>query len=160
MRDGSYLVVRRIRMLIEAWDRTSLGEQERVIGRSKKSGAPLTGAAEHDPVDLAAVDAEGAPVIAADAHVRLATPSAEAGERILRRGYSYTDGIHAQTGLLDAGLFFVAYQQDPRTGFVPIQRRLASLDSLNEYIRHTGSAVFACPPGLGPSGWWGQTLFD
>ena len=86
---------------------------------------------------------------APDAHVRLAMPSTAAGERILRRGYSYTDGIHPQTGLLDAGLFFIAYQKDPRTGFVPIQRRLAGLDSLNEYIRHTGSAVFACPPGLG-----------
>jgi hypothetical protein len=57
------------------------------------------------------------------------------------------------------GLFFIAFQQDPRLGFIPIQQRLASLDSLNEYIRHTGSAVFACPPGLGLDGWWGDTLF-
>ena len=147
-------------MLVEAWDRTSLGEQERVIGRVKSSGAPLTGAAEHDPVDLAVLDSDGAPVIAPDAHIRLAAPSHRGGERILRRGYSYTDGIHPQTGLLDAGLFFIAYQRDPRTAFVPIQRRLAGLDSLNEYIRHTGSALFACPPGLEPGAWWGQTLFD
>ncbi len=157
MRDGSYLVTRRIRMLVESWDRTSLGEQERIIGRFKTTGAPLTGTAEHDPVDLDALGPDGAPVIGQDAHVRQAAVAPEGGERILRRGYSYTDGIHAQTGLLDAGLFFIAYQKDPRTGFIPIQRRLASLDSLNEYIRHTGSAVFACPPGPGPSG-WGETL--
>jgi deferrochelatase/peroxidase EfeB len=158
MHDGSYVVTRRIRMLIETWDRTSLGEQERVIGRFKTSGAPLTGSAERDAADLNAIAADGTPVIAPDAHVRLALPANPTGERILRRGYSYTDGIHPQTGLLDAGLFFIAYQKDPRTGFVPIQRRLASLDSLNEYIRHTGSAVFACPPGLGADSWWGQTL--
>jgi deferrochelatase/peroxidase EfeB len=158
MRDGSYLVTRRIRMLIESWDRTSLGEQERVIGRHKMSGAPLGGVNEHDTVDLAAVGGDGVPVVAMDAHIRQAAASA-AGERILRRGYSYTDGIDPKTGLLDAGLFFIAYQQDPRNGFIPIQSRLASQDSLNEYIRHTGSAVFACPPGLAADAWWGQTLF-
>ena len=158
LRGGSYLVARRIRMLIESWDRTSLGEQERVIGRQKATGAPPGGAAEHDPVDLAAVGPDGAPLVAADAHIRLAAASAEGNERILRRGYSYTDGIDPQTGLLDAGLFFIAFQKDPRQGFIPIQRRLAASDALNEYIRHTGSAVFACPPGVGPGGWWGDTL--
>ena len=158
LRDGSYLVTRRIRMLIESWDRTSLGEQERVLGRHKSSGAPLGGAAEHDLVDLAALGADGIPVIALDAHIRHAAPSATAGERILRRGYSYTDGIDPLTGLLDAGLFFIAYQKDPRRGFIPIQRRLAGNDALNEYIRHTGSALFACPPGVGAGGWWGEAL--
>ena len=37
---GTYLVTRRIRMRIENWDRTTLLEQERVIGRQKGSGAP------------------------------------------------------------------------------------------------------------------------
>ena len=35
-------------------------------------------------------------------------------------------------------------------------------DALNEYITHTGTAVFACPPGLregDSSGYWGSTLF-
>ena len=158
LRNGSYLVTRRIRMLVESWDRASLGEQERVIGRHKASGAPLGAAAERDPVDLKAIAADGTPTIAADAHVRQAAPATGAGERILRRGYSYTDGIDPLTGLLDAGLFFIAYQQDPLRGFVPIQRRLAGSDSLNEYIRHTGSALFACPPGVGAGGWWGETL--
>ena len=82
------------------------------------------------------------------------------GLRILRRGYSYTDGIDADTGLLDAGLFFIAFQKDPRTQFVPLQRKLGSHDRLNEYIRHTGSGLYAVPPGLtGPGDWWGKALF-
>src|SRR4029079_4323267 len=38
---GTYLVARRIRMHIEIWDRTSLAEQEMIVGRKKGSGAPL-----------------------------------------------------------------------------------------------------------------------
>ena len=81
-------------------------------------------------------------------------------QKILRRGYSYTDGIDSTTGLLDAGLFFIAFQQDPHRQFVTIQRQLGRHDLLNEYIRHTGSAVFAVPPGLSAAGdWWGKQLF-
>ena len=159
MSGGSYLVARRIRMLIESWDTDFLADQERVFGRFKTSGAPLTGQHEFDPVDLAATRS-GTPVIPLDAHIRLAAPATNGGQRILRRGYSYTDGIDPETGLLDAGLFFICFQKDPGKQFVPIQRRLGSMDALNEYIRHTGSALFAVPPGLtGPGDWWGEHLF-
>ena len=158
MRDGTFMVVRRIRMRIETWDRTALGEQETVIGRSKLSGAPLGGRAEHDTVDLAAKDAAGDPVIPADAHIRLAAPASNSGARILRRGYSFTDGIDPVTGQLDAGLFFIAFQRDPRTQFVAIQRQLSTIDTLNEYIEHVASGVYACPPGVANDGWWGQSL--
>jgi deferrochelatase/peroxidase EfeB len=160
MRGGSYLVARRIRMLVESWDTDFLADQEAVFGRFKTSGAPLTGTHEFDTPDLAARDKDGRPVIPATAHIRLASPHANGGQRILRRGYSYTDGIDPDTGLLDAGLFFIAFQKDPRRQFVPIQRRLGRSDDLNEYIRHTGSAVFAVPPGLtGAGDWWGKRLF-
>jgi deferrochelatase/peroxidase EfeB len=158
MRGGSYLVARRIRMLVESWDTDFLADQERVFGRFKTSGAPLTGTHEFDPPDLDALHGT-APVIPLDAHIRLAAPSTNAGKKILRRGYSYTDGNDAQTGLLDAGLFFICFQQDPRSQFVPLQRKLGSHDALNEYIRHTSSALFAVPPGLrGPGDWWGKSL--
>jgi deferrochelatase/peroxidase EfeB len=158
MRGGSYLVTRRIRMLIESWDTDYLADQEAVFGRVKSTGAPLTGTSEFDTPDLSA-QRRGQPVIPARAHIRLASPASNAGQRILRRGYSYTDGIDPQTGLLDAGLFFIAYQKDPRRQFVPIQRRLGTHDALNEYIRHTSSALFAVPPGLtGPGDWWGRGL--
>lgn len=157
---GSYLVARRIRMLIESWDTDYLSDQEAVFGRAKNSGAPLTGSAEFDTVDLAATDDNGDLVIPATAHIRLAAPETNDGMKILRRGYSYTDGIDAETGLLDAGLFFICYQADPTTQFVPIQQRLAANDALNEYIRHTGSGVYAVPPGLsGPGDWFGKKLF-
>ncbi|NUP49250.1 MAG: deferrochelatase/peroxidase EfeB [Catenulispora sp.] len=160
MRGGSYLVARRIRMLIESWDTDRLADQENVFGRFKTSGAPLTGKAESDTPDFAAEGADGRPVIPVGAHIRLAAPETNGGQKILRRGYSYTDGIDTATGLLDAGLFFIAYQKDPRAQFVPIQTRLAQHDNLNEYIRHTGSALFAVPPGLAAAGdWWGKALF-
>ena len=62
------------------------------------------------------------------------------------------------SGHLDAGLFFLAYQRDPRRAFVPIQTELARHDAMNEYVRHTGSSLWAVPPGVGPGGWWGETL--
>ncbi|WP_241387545.1 iron uptake transporter deferrochelatase/peroxidase subunit [Rhodococcus sp. CH91] len=158
MAGGSYLVARRIRMLIEPWDRTTLNEQERVVGRSKDSGAPLGGENEFDDLQLAAKGAGGRPVIDDDAHVRLASAEELGGIRILRRGYNFTDGSDG-LGHLDAGLFFVAYCRDPQKQFVPMQQALARNDALNEYIEHVGSAVFAVPPGVGEGGYWGSTLF-
>lgn len=150
MAGGSYLVARRIRMHIETWDRTSLQEQEDIIGRDKGEGAPVGKAKERDKPFLKAM--------LPDAHVRLAHPESNEGATILRRGYSFTDGTDG-LGRLDAGLFFLAYQRDPRTGFIRIQRNLA-IDSLNEYIQHVGSALFAVPPGVrGKDDWWGSTLF-
>jgi deferrochelatase/peroxidase EfeB len=158
-RGGTYLVARRIRMLIETWDRSSLDDQQQTIGRFKSSGAPLTGAGEHDPVDLEAKDGSGSPIIPLDSHIRLAGPAANGEQRILRRGYSYTDGIDPRTGELDAGLFFVAFQRDLERGFIRIQSRLGARDALNEYIVHTGSAVFAVPPGVREGEVVGHGLF-
>jgi deferrochelatase/peroxidase EfeB len=159
MRGGSYLVARRIRMRIENWDRDTLEDQEQVIGRAKASGAPLDRRHEHDQPDLQAKRRDGTPVIPVDAHIRLAAPATNDGARLLRRGYSFTDGVDPRTAGLDAGLFFLAYQRDPRRQFVPIQRRLAARDALNEYIEHTSSAIFAIPPGTSRRGWIGETLF-
>ncbi|MEW1951836.1 iron uptake transporter deferrochelatase/peroxidase subunit [Terrabacter sp. NPDC080008] len=158
MTGGSYLVARRIRMHIEVWDRTSLQEQEDVIGRDKKEGAPLGAAKEHDALDFAKKGPDGAPAIPLTAHVRLAHESHLGGIRLLRRGYNFTDGSDG-VGHLDAGLFFLAYMRHPGRQFVPMQRALAKADGLNEYIQHNGSAVFACPPGLKDGEHWGQALF-
>jgi deferrochelatase/peroxidase EfeB len=161
MRGGSYLVARRIRMRIEAWDRDFLDDQQKVIGRFKYSGAPLTGKDEHDLPDFASKGPDGEPSIPLDAHVRLASHENNGGIRILRRGYSFTDGIIPSQGQLDAGLFFIAYQKDPRRQFVPLQRSLGAYDALNEYIQHVGSGLFACPPGVPDAGhYWAQRLLD
>jgi deferrochelatase/peroxidase EfeB len=159
MRDGTYMVARRIRMLIEVWDRSSLADQEQTFGRDKVTGAPLGQSGEFTTVDLDARDAQGDPVIPERAHIRLASHTTLNGIRILRRGYSFADGMDIHTGQLDTGLFFICFQRDPASQFVPLQRNLAR-DNLNEYIKHTGSGIYAIPPGVQPGGYWGQTLFE
>ena len=159
MDGGSYVVTRKIRMLVETWDRTPLAEQEAIVGRVKGSGAPLGSAAEFDEPDFTAKAADGEPVIAKEAHVRLAHPDNHNGARMLRRGYNFVDGSDG-LGRLNAGLFFIAYVRDPRTHFVPIQRALARTDVMNEYIRHVSSGLFACPPGVvDASDYFGRALF-
>ncbi|GAT00531.1 iron-dependent peroxidase [Mycolicibacterium fortuitum subsp. acetamidolyticum] len=159
---GSYLITRRIRMRIENWDRTTLLEQERVIGRQKGSGAPNGLQQEFDELNFEITDGKGNPKIDKDAHVRLASAEHLGGIEILRRGYNFTDGSDG-FGHLDAGLFFIAFVRSPEKQFIPMQRELARKDALNEYITHTGTAIFACPPGLrdgDSSGYWGSTLFE
>ena len=150
LRDGTYLVARRIRMLIEVWDRAPLGDQEETIGRHKASGAPL---GERD--EFATLDVGRLP---ADSHVRLAAPSTNGGAALLRRGYSFTDGLDDRLGQLDAGLFFLSFQRDPEA-FLRVQHRLGADDALNEYIKHVGSGVWAIPPGARRGGYVGEGLF-
>ena len=169
MSGGSYVVARRIRISLEHWDRTDLSFQEQVFGRRKQSGAPLTGRQEFDPLDLDAVDADGNPVIAENAHVRLGSAATNDGAQILRRSYSYNDGLSMvaerwppwRQGLeYDAGLFFLCYQRDPRQGFTRIFDKMSKLDMLNQYATHVGGGLFACPPGTGgPHGFIGEALF-
>ncbi|MDN5771981.1 MAG: iron uptake transporter deferrochelatase/peroxidase subunit, partial [Microlunatus sp.] len=155
---GSYLVARRIDMTIETWDRQSLREQEDVIGRTKAEGAPLSGGAEFSDPDFALMGRADEPLIPVDAHVRLVHPDANDGVRMLRRGYNFVDGSNG-LGRLEAGLFFIAYLVDPRTHFIPIQTKIGVGDALSEYIQHTGSALFAVPPGVQPGEYVGQGLF-
>ncbi|MEW1988102.1 iron uptake transporter deferrochelatase/peroxidase subunit [Brevibacterium casei] len=158
MDDGCYLVARRIRMHIETWDRESLDGQEQIFGRTKMTGAPLSGGEEFTEPDFAMAGAGNLPIIPTSSHVHLAHPKQNGGTRILRRGYNYADGADAQ-GNLDAGLFFIAFVADPASDYVPMQNRLAKEDALSEYLLHTGSGLFAIPPGVNEGGWIGQTLF-
>ena len=155
---GSYLVVRRINMTIEIWDRQPLSEQERVFGRTKAEGAPLTGGGEFSQPDFALNGSDGEPLVAADAHVRLVHPENNGSAKMLRRGYNFVDGSDG-LGRMDAGLFFLAFVRDPRTHFIPIQMKLGLGDALSEYIQHTGSALFAIPPGIAQGQYVGQSLF-
>jgi deferrochelatase/peroxidase EfeB len=158
MTGGSYLVARRIRMHIEIWDRTSLNEQESIVGRLKGSGAAPGRAGEFDEPDFVTSGNDGRPLLGDDAHIRLASAEANGGVKILRRGYNFVDGADG-AGHLDAGLFFVGFMRDPHKQFVPLQRALAKSDRMMEYIEHTGSASFAVPPGVRRGGHWGDTLF-
>lgn len=148
--DGSYLVVRRIQMFIEVWDRTNLKEQENTFGRHRVSGAPFGKKDEFDKVELK--------FIPADSHVRLS--HGDGSQQILRRAYSYSDGMDKKTGSFDAGLLFLGFQRKPSKQFIPIQERLAKMDKLNEYTSHRGSAIFACLPGVKKGSFIGETLFN
>ena len=168
MRGGSYVVFRRIRIALEHWDRTEVDFQEQTIGRHKISGAPLGLKDEFAPLGLDRMDKDENPVIPEAAHVRLANAASNGGAEIFRRGYSYNDGVNftaerwppwRQGMEYDAGLFFVCYQRDPRTGFVRIFENMAKLDMLNQYVTHTGGGLFACPGGVRKGEFIGQLLF-
>lgn len=162
---GSYLMARKIHMYLEIWDRVRLSEQEEIIGRDKRYGAPLSvqdpsAEKEFDALDLSATGEGGKPAIADDAHVAIVAPENNDGHRMLRRGYNYTDG-NDSLGRLDAGLFFIAYVRDPRTGFYPMLKKMTRKDALTEYLQHVGSALFAVPPGVREGDTMvGQRLFE
>ena len=156
MKNGTYLIVRRVQMHLETWDRTSLKEQENTFGRHRDSGAPLGAVDEFDPVDLELKDDKGNLVIPEDCHVRLAK---EVGEEIYRRAFSYSNGIDPRTGQFDAGLLFISFQKDPQQ-FIKVQKNLGTKDKLNEYITHVGSGLFAILPGVEEGGYLGQSLFE
>ena len=153
---GSYLVARKVAMLIETWDRVRLSEQQRIIGRDKSEGAPLSGGSETAAPDFEKKDAAGALAIDARSHVHRAHPDVNNGIRILRRGYNYVDG-NTDLGRLDAGLFFLSYQRSPDQ-FVTLQRAL-STDLMNEYVRHIASGIWAIPRGAKAGSYVGAELF-
>ncbi|MGP3924548.1 iron uptake transporter deferrochelatase/peroxidase subunit [Streptomyces sp. 8N616] len=159
MAGGSYAVVRRIRMLLDDWEKLSLERQEKVIGRRKSDGAPLSGGTETTPMDLEKSEPSGNVVIPANAHARIAAPETNGGAAMLRRPFSFHDGF-GPDGAPDAGLLFVCWQADPLTGFVPVQRKLDRGDALSPFIRHEASGLFAVPGGCEPGEYVGQRLLD
>lgn len=159
MRGGSYLVYRRIRMLLNDWDALSRSAQEAVIGRDKLTGAPLSGGTEFTAPDYEKFGADGSLLIPPGSHVRQASAQFNSGATILRRPFSYYNGLRAD-GTPDAGLMFLAFQQDPATGFTVIQQRLAGADTLSTFIRHEASGLFAVLPGCERGGYLGQALLE
>ncbi|MGW6471955.1 iron uptake transporter deferrochelatase/peroxidase subunit [Streptomyces nigra] len=159
MANGSYAVVRRIRMLLDDWEQLSVTAQEQVIGRRKADGAPLTGGTETTEMDLEKPDRAGNLVVPLDAHARITRPDQNGGAAILRRPFSYHDGI-GPDGVPDAGLLFICWQADPLRGFVPLQRKLDRGDALSRYIRHEASGLFAVPGGAAEGEYVGQRLLE
>lgn len=161
MNGGTYVVVRRFRMLLTDWESADVATRDRAVGRHIATGAPIGSALESDPVDLDALDSSGEPLIPVDAHIRLAAPRRGMGEDMLRRSYSYSNG---QSGVEssddDSGLIFVSYQSDPTTSFIPVQQRLAESDAMARFTVVTSSAMFAVLPGVTEEGgWYGESLF-
>lgn len=169
MRNGSYMVARRIRIGLEHWDRMKVAFQEQTFGRQKASGAPLGGTHEFDKPNFNATDSDGNYIIPETAHMRLGAAALNDGAQILRRSYGYNEGANftaerwppwTQAIEFDSGLFFQAYQKDPRTGFIKIFDKMSKFDALNQFTTHTGSAIFACPPGAEKGSYIGAPLFE
>lgn len=156
MSGGTYMAVRRVQLRIEVWDRSTLSDQESTFGRHRHTGAPIGAVDEFADLNLEASDASGKPIIPPNSHSALA--HGDGTVKMLRRSYSYSSGMNLKTGQLDAGLLFISFQRDLIKQFVTIQQRLAKNDLLNEYMSHTGSAVFACFPGTREDGYIGQSL--
>ncbi|MGW2049272.1 iron uptake transporter deferrochelatase/peroxidase subunit [Streptomyces sp. NPDC001858] len=159
MADGSYAVVRRIRMLLDDWEKLSLKAQEQVVGRRKSDGAALSGGGETTEMDLEKTDAKGDLVVPLNAHARITRPDQNGGAAMLRRPFSYHDGIDPD-GTPDAGLLFVCWQADPLRAFVTVQRKLDRGDALSKYIRHEASGLFAVPGGAAEGEYVGQRLLE
>jgi deferrochelatase/peroxidase EfeB len=157
--EGSFQVVRVIRMHVEFWDRVGLQEQQNMIGRVRTTGAPLGGTNEFQAprYDL---DPHGKR-IPLDAHIRLANPrtARTADQRILRRSYSYHRGVDA-ADTLDEGLLFVAFNKDPARQYAVIQKRLSS-EPMIDYITPVGGGYFFAVPGtVDERGWLGESLLS
>ncbi|MGV9449713.1 iron uptake transporter deferrochelatase/peroxidase subunit [Streptomyces sp. NPDC003635] len=162
MANGSYAVVRRIRMLLDDWEQLSVKEQEDVIGRRKADGAPLSapsGGTETTEMDLEKTDAEGNLLVPINAHARITRPDQNGGAAMLRRPFSFHDGIDPD-GTPDAGLLFVCWQADPLRGFVTVQRKLDRGDALSAFVRHEASGLFAVPGGAAEGEYVGQPLLE
>lgn len=154
---GTSMVVRRVELLLDKWDRLDRSGREETIGRRLIDGAPLTGGSEHDEPDFDAKTPVGFPVIAEFSHMRRARLD-DGRLRMFRRGYNYDLGA-IDDQVSDSGLIFTAFQRDVVEQFVPVQQRLSDLDLLNEWTVPIGSAVFAILPGTSPGGFVGETLF-
>ena len=153
---GTMMVLRRIAMDLDGWDKLDDHDKENAVGRTLSNGAPLTGRFEHDVADFDAVDEVKLPIIPDYAHIRRAAPK-HPTEKFLRRPLSYDDGI-LESGAPNAGLLFAAYMANIATQYIPVQDRLAKLDLMNKWTTPIGSSVFTFPPGCQPGGFIGEGL--
>lgn len=153
VRGGTVSVVRRLRLDVARFAAQDLAQQERVIGRRREDGAPLSGGGPDAPMDLGAKSAQGRYLVPAMAHARRANPNGTGSGLMLRRGYSYANGPE------DRGLLFICFQRELRT-FVATQQRLDDGDELSSFATATASGTFLVLPGFSGTRPLGAPLFS
>lgn len=171
-RGGTYMVVRSSLVDMPAWDRRTLGDQERAVGRFKVSGQPL-GAPDdpHAPIaepDFAA-DPGGA-VTPLNAHIRKANPRGPGDQerRIFRRGYPLV--LAPGAGGLKLGLLFVCFARTISSQFEFISRAWttnpnfpvpgAGTDPIHDIETVICGGYFFVPPLTRPRDPWSYRLPD
>ena len=137
LENGTTMIVRRIRMNLDSWNKVSTDSKSKVVGRSLENG---------DLLDSSS----------ASAHQSRAFTQGAAG--IIRRGFNYDDNYLAD-GSRDAGLIFIAFQARLKS-YLEIQARLNQVDSLNRYTTPVGSALFIVPRGATKESYLGQSFFN
>ena len=157
IRGGTILVLRRIAMQLNTWDKLGRTDKEQVIGRHLDSGAPLGSKNETDPLDLSAVDERGLKVIPNFAHVRRASPT-NPKERFFRRPFNYEVGTAAD-GTPDVGLLWTAYQKNVNEQYLPVQKRLDEFDLLSKWTSPIGSSVWGIARGVKKGNVLAEDLF-
>ncbi|WLQ45626.1 Dyp-type peroxidase (plasmid) [Streptomyces laculatispora] len=144
---GSYQVVRIIQLATELWDKDSVHEQERIIGR-RRDGRWLDGTPQGEQPNFDA-DPRGK-LTPLDSHVRLAAPDRRNPPPVVRRGYNYDRGDG------DTGLIFSCFQRDLARGFEAVQKRLEG-EAMATYMLTVGGGYFFIPP---PGDTWVDALFQ
>lgn len=164
---GSYLVYRKIRENLPVWEAFAEPDQERAIGRRKKTGKPLsresTGPDGMTPVFPDPTDPVDGPL---NAHVRKVQPRRpepdlfglpDTDRRFLRRPYPYFEGLDSG-GEVVTGLHFLAFMKSIQQQFEHVTNMWqmnpdfpvpgTGIDAL--YARGVLSTVdggyFFCPP--------------
>ena len=137
LKGGTTMVVRRIKMDIQAWDTLSTNTKNGVIGRTLDSGEMIESKS-------------------ASSHVSRAITTGSNG--IIRRGFNYDDNYQAD-GTRDAGLIFISFQESLQR-YLGIQAALNEVDELNRWTTPVGSALFIIPPGTQPGGYIGENFFQ
>jgi dye decolorizing peroxidase len=132
-------VVRLMPVDVTKFGRLSVTKQEAVFGRRKDNGAPLSGAAVDDPVDLTAKSEDGVYDIPVRSHARAAHPLVSGAKQLmLRRSYNYQ-------GPDESGLIFISFQHHLDI-FVQTQYSLEERDALLEFTHTRRSGTFLVLP--------------
>lgn len=162
---GTYIMFRIFAGKMESWDLQTLNEQERVIGRTKLEGIPLShlddpNADEFTEPDLSATDENGEPLIDPRSHISTVRGVRnDTGHAMVRWGWNYTDGID-EFGHLKAGMITGGLSRDPDADFMKFLDAFRDCD-LTDYMQYTASAVFIAPHAVRQDQEYiGQDMFE